>query len=206
MLKELFNKYGCDKAKKHHYDTVYQPEFEPLQNEHINILEVGVFKGESVAAWLDFFPNATVYGLDIFVRVSAEDIPILQHPKVKWLKGDSTHPSVSGAIQKAWPDVQFDIIIDDGLHTPEANAKTFENLFQFLKDTGSYYIEDVWPLDIATQAELQHSWLKKYPHLYNILTMNKLLYQIKDKNVERFDLRSQSGEGDSYIIKVKNNI
>jgi hypothetical protein len=48
MLKELFNKYDCDKSKKHHYDTVYQPEFEPLQNESINILEIGVFKDEYV--------------------------------------------------------------------------------------------------------------------------------------------------------------
>ena len=203
MLKELFDKYGCDKAKKHHYDTVYQPEFEPLQNKPINILEVGVFKGESVAAWLDFFPNANVYGLDIFVRVQAEDVPILQHPRVKWLKGDSTHPSVSGAIQKAWPDVQFDIIIDDGLHTPEANAQTFKNLFPFLKSSGSYYIEDVWPLDIATIKELQHPWLQKSPEIYNMLKMIMFLNEIEDKQVERFDMRGLSGEGDSYIIKVQ---
>ena len=203
MLKELFNKYGCDKAKKHHYHTVYQPEFEPLQNEPINILEIGVFKGESASAWIDFFPNATVYGLDIFVRVSAEDIPILQHPRVKWLKGDSTHPSVSGAIQKAWPDVQFDIIIDDGLHTPEANAQTFKNLFPFVKSTGSYYVEDVWPLDIASQKDLQHYWLQKSPDIYNMLKMNMFLNQIDDKQVERFDLRKLSGQGDSYIIKVQ---
>jgi hypothetical protein len=203
MLKELFNKYGCDKAKKHHYHTVYQPEFEPLQNESINILEVGVFKGESASVWIDFFPNATVYGLDIFVRVSAEDIPILQHPRVKWLKGDSTHPSVSGAIQKAWPDVQFDIIIDDGLHTPEANAQTFKNLFPFVKSTGSYYVEDVWPLDIASQKDLQHYWLQKSPDIYNMLKMNMFLNQIDDKQVERFDLRKLSGQGDSYIIKVQ---
>lgn len=203
MLKELFNKYGCDKAKKHHYHTVYQPEFESLQNESINILEIGVFKGESASAWIDFFPNATVYGLDIFVRVSAEDIPILQHPRVKWLKGDSTHPSVSGAIQKAWPDVQFDIIIDDGLHTPEANAQTFKNLFPFVKSTGSYYVEDVWPLDIASQKDLQHYWLQKSPDIYNMLKMNMFLNEIDDKQVERFDLRKLSGQGDSYIIKVQ---
>ena len=203
MLKELFNKYGCDKAKKHHYHTVYQPEFEPLQTEPINILEVGVFKGESASVWIDFFPNATVYGLDIFVRVSAEDIPILQHPRVKWLKGDSTHPSVSGAIQKAWPDVQFDIIIDDGLHTPEANAQTFRNLFPFVKSTGSYYVEDVWPLDIASQKDLKHHWLQKSPDIYNMLKMNMFLNEIDDKQVERFDLRHLSGQGDSYIIKVQ---
>lgn len=78
MLEELFNKYGCDKAVKHNYHTVYEPEFDTIRNESINILEVGVFKGDSVRAWLEFFPNATIYGIDIFTRVKPEDIDVLQ--------------------------------------------------------------------------------------------------------------------------------
>lgn len=204
MLEKLFNTYGCDKAKKHHYHTVYQPEFEALKNAHINILEIGVFKGNSISAWLDFFPNATIYGLDIFVRVSPEDIAVLQHPRVKWLKCDSTNANSTSFIEKQWPNVKFDIIIDDGLHTPEANAKTFDNMFPLLKDTGSYYVEDVWPLDIATEKELKHRWLVTQPNEYNMLTMAKFLNAIDGKKITRFDLRSLSGEGDSYIIKIEN--
>ena len=37
----------------------------------------------------------------------------------------------------------FDLIIDDGLHTNEANIKLFEESFKFLKPNGIYIIEDV---------------------------------------------------------------
>ena len=202
MLKELFDKYGCDKARKHSYDQVYGPEFESMREQPINILEVGVFKGESTSAWVDYFPNATIYGLDVFTRVKMEDIKILQHERVKALRGDSTNITVTNEIYKHWPDVKFDIIIDDGLHTPRANADSFKNLFPFLKDDGAYYIEDVWPLDIMTKKELNHWWLNKYPERYSALEMEYFLAAIEPYNIERFDNRQLRGEGDSYIIKV----
>lgn len=202
MLKELFNKYGCDKARKHHYDKIYGAEFEDIRNQPLNILEVGVFKGESTSAWVDYFPNATIYGLDIFTRVNMDEIGILQHERVKALRGDSTNFTVTREIYKNWPNIKFDIIIDDGLHTPRANAQTFNNLFPFLKDDGAYYIEDVWPLDIMTSKELQHFWLQKYPEKYNALEMEFFLNSIEKYKIERFDNRKLSGEGDSYIIKV----
>lgn len=203
MLEELFNKYGCDKAAKHNYHTVYEPEFDAIRNETINILEVGVFKGDSVRAWLEFFPNATIYGIDVFTRVKPEDIDVLQHERVKWLKADSTNIAVRDQIKKAWPRIRFDIIIDDGLHTPDANAKTLHNLFPLMKKTGKFYVEDVWPLDIMTTAEMQHHWVRKYPERYNILEMNKFTAQIDDKSIKRFDLRKSTGEPDSYIIRVQ---
>ena len=203
MLEELFNKYGCDKAVKHNYHTVYEPEFDTIRNESINILEVGVFKGDSVRAWLEFFPNATIYGIDVFTRVKPEDIDVLQHERVKWLKADSTNIAVRDQIKKEWPRIRFDIIIDDGLHTPDANAKTLHNLFPLMKKTGRFYVEDVWPLDIMTTSEMQHHWVKKHPERYNILEMNKFTAQIDSKSIKRFDLRKSTGEPDSYIIRVQ---
>lgn len=203
MLEDLFNKYGCDKAKKHHYHRVYQPEFESLKDKPINILEIGVFKGDSIRAWLEFFPNATIYAIDIFVRYSPEEIDILQDPRVKWLRADSTNFAIREQIKQEWPRIRFDIIIDDGLHTPDANTKTLHNLFPLLKKNGMFFVEDVWPLDIMTQAELQHWWLQKYPERYNMLDMNKFLSELDGKTVTRFDLRKYSGEQDSYIIKVQ---
>jgi ubiquinone/menaquinone biosynthesis C-methylase UbiE len=162
MLDILFNKAGCDKAEKHHYHTVYGPEFDTLRNEPINILEVGVFKGDSIKAWLEFFPNANIYGIDIFKRVKPEDIKVLNNDRVKYLKCDSTNIAVRDQIKKEWPRIRFDIIIDDGLHTPDANAKTLHNLFPLLKKNGSFYVEDVWPLDIMTTKEMQHWWVQKH--------------------------------------------
>jgi hypothetical protein len=203
MLESLFNKYGCDKSSKHHYHTVYEKEFDELRNDQINILEVGVFKGDSIWAWLDYFPNATIYALDVFKRFAPKDIEILNHERVKWLKADSTNISVRQLIKKEWPRIRFDIIIDDGLHTPAANALTLHNLYPLMKKNGSYYVEDVWPLDIMTRQEMEHWWVVKHPERYNILEMNKFLREVQDKDVKRFDLRRISNEPDSYIIRVQ---
>jgi len=202
MLEQLFNKYGCDKSSKHKYHLAYEPEFEQYKDEPINILEVGVFKGDSMRAWLDYFPNATLYGIDIFKRVNAADIDVLQHERVKWLKADSTNFAVREQIKKEWPRIRFDIIIDDGLHTPDANAKTLINLFPLLKQNGRYYVEDVFPLDIMTTKEMNHPWIRQRQDKYNMLEMTKFLNAVGDKSVRKFDLRKQTGEPDSYIYKV----
>ena len=203
MLEHLFNKAGCDKSSKHHYHTVYEPEFDTLRNEPINILEVGVFKGDSIKAWLEFFPNATIYGIDIFKRVRPEEIEVLNQERVKWLRCDSTNIFVRDQIKKQWPRIRFDVIIDDGLHTPDANAKTLHNLYPLLKKNGKYYVEDVWPIDVMTMKEMEHWWIQKYPERYNILEMNKFTKELEGKQIKRFDLRSTSGHPDSYIIRVQ---
>lgn len=202
MLKQLFNKYGCDKASKHHYDKVYGVEFEAIREEHLAILEVGVFKGESTQAWVDYFPNAKIYGLDVFTRVPMSQIQILNHPRVEALRGSSIDITITEEIRKKWPGVKFDIIIDDGLHNPRANADTFKHLFPLLKDDGAYYVEDAWPLDKMTISEMKHPWIQKYPDRYNALEMEYFLSIIEQYKVERFDNRKFSGEGDSYIFKV----
>ena len=46
-LANLFNKYDCDKSKKHKYHEVYEPHFLPVRDKKINILEIGTFKGAS---------------------------------------------------------------------------------------------------------------------------------------------------------------
>ena len=202
QLAALFNKYDCDKASKHLYHTVYGPELEHLRDKPINILEVGVFKGASTAAWLEYFPQATIYGLDIFTRVNPKDIPVLNDPRVKWLKADSTSLDVITNIKEAWPRIRFDVIIDDGLHTPRANASTLGNLFGLLKTNGIYFIEDVWALDQMTNSQLSHYWIQRYSKDLNLLENQQFLNVLADKTVTRFDLREETKHPDSYIIKV----
>ena len=202
QLAALFNKYDCDKASKHLYHTVYGPELEHLRDKPINILEVGVFKGASTAAWLEYFPQATIYGLDIFTRVNPKDIPVLNDPRVKWLKADSTSLDVITNIKEAWPHIRFDVIIDDGLHTPRANASTLGNLFGLLKTNGIYFIEDVWALDQMTNSQLSHCWIQRYSKDLNLLENQQFLNVLADKTVTRFDLREETKHPDSYIIKV----
>jgi len=194
-LVECFDKYKCDKGSmKHRYDRVYEPVLEPLRDKEFDLLEIGVLKGDSIEALVEYAPQVQVVGIDTFQRIQPKDIPILKHPNIKWLKYDSTKPI---ALKKT-----FDIIIDDGLHTHEAQRKTFENFFPYLKDGGIYFIEDVWPFSIMTTTEKQHPWLKKHPMSWNDKEYEKLLETISPHSVTFHDLR-KGYDPDTFIIEIR---
>jgi len=188
-MRELFDRHGCDKGKRHSYERVYDPAFEAIRQESLRILEIGIFKGASLAAWIDYFPNATIVGIDTFQRVAKpEDVSILTHPRVEWYAHDSTKPIDIG---------RFDFVIDDGLHTHTAQRKTFENFMPCVD--GAYFIEDVWALDHMTDEEKGHQWLKRAG--YSEKEYQKLLNVLEPYTVEFHDLRA-GYQPDSFIIEV----
>ena len=205
-LLELFDKHNTDKgSKKHFYDKVYEQHFKEIRYDPINILEIGVFKGESTAALHEYFPNATIYAMDIFVRQQADEINILKEPRVKHLKADSLAKTTTKLVKDTWDDVKFDIIIDDGAHWPEANRLTFRHLISFLKDNGKYFVEDVWPFDIMTDKQLSDPWLLKDPVKYNQISYANFLNELESYNTTLYDERQKpSGKfiGDSAILMV----
>jgi hypothetical protein len=204
MLKQLFQKYKCDKSSKHSYDICYEKHFQPVKNSPINILEIGIFKGESMNAWLEYFPNAIIYGVDIFHRIKEHELPILQNPRVKYLKLDSIKDTAKNIVETQWTNTKFDFIIDDGLHTPYANRLTFLNFIDFLKDDGIFFIEDVFPID---QMKTPHPWFKKSGRSeeYTLEEYRKFIETLKPYNVTHIDNRKITQEPDSYIIEVKKN-
>ena len=196
-LKEIFIKNKCDKATKHRYYELYQQDFDKFQNDKINILEIGTFKGESTNAWLEYFSQAKIYTIDTFERVQAKDLPCLEDNRVQWAQLDSTSAHCNNHFKNQ--GLKFDIIIDDGLHTPEGQRLTFERLFEFLKPTGSYYIEDVWMLD--RNSNMSHWWVKKHPNDFTIEKYNKLIESINRFKVTEFDFSSKKIP-DSFILKI----
>lgn len=202
-LNKLFNKYFCDKGgMKHNYHEVYEPYFEPRREDPINFLEIGTFKAASTRAFYDYFPNATIYTMDIFTRTNPHDIDILEEDRVRWLKTDSTVSSLPQKMRKEWGDVKFDFVIDDGAHWPKANRLTFENIIEFLKDDGVYFIEDVFPMHKMTRAELGNNWLRQRPELYDMLEHNSFLNSIEKYNVKPYDFRKRSKNPDSFIFAI----
>jgi len=209
-LSEIFKKYNCDKGKipnekgiAHHYYIEYEKEMSKRRNDPIKILEVGVWKGTSHSSWYEYFPNAEIYGIDVFTRVPVNDIPILEKERVHHIKGSSTSPKITDQVKEKWGDIKFDFIIDDGLHNPDANRLTFNHLIEYLADDGIFYIEDAWPIHIMTEKQMEHSWIKRNTNEYNILKMYDFMDAIKNYKVEEVDLRKISNRPDSYIFKVR---
>lgn len=211
-LRDMFDKHGSDKgSKKHKYDRCYEEFFEPVRNDEINLLEIGCFKGDSTAAFREYFPNGNIYTIDIFERHTAESIDVLKQDRVHWLKHDTMHAGLPHAIRKTWgPDIQFDFIIDDGAHWPIANRLTFENCFDFLKEGGSYFIEDVWMLggEAKSNQVVNNNWVKRRPERYEVTEHFRLMDSIKERgDVDHYDfttapVKGTGGYPDGYILRI----
>lgn len=203
-LVECFDYNKCDKGSlKHRYDRVYEPALEHLRDKEFNLLEVGVFKGHSLQSWLDYFPKATIYCTDIFVRVPAERITALNNPRVRWTKCDSTDPV---AVKESYGNYEspfFDVIIDDGLHTFDAQRETFNNFFKYLKQDGVYFIEDVWPYHIMSQTQKSCDWIKRHPTDFSEAQYANFTKQLNSKGqVTYHDLRD-GYDLDTFIVEVR---
>lgn len=164
ILSELFEKYGSDKGcvnfnnrtlwgwSAHTYSNFYYSLFNHCKENVKLVLECGIGTnnknllsnmtsngkpGASLRAWRDYFSNAQIYGADIDTDILFKENRISTY-FVDQLKKET--------IDKMWQDIKvenFDIIIDDGLHTPNANINLFLNSFHKLKQNGIYIIEDV---------------------------------------------------------------
>lgn len=153
-LHDIIEHYGSDKNLSR-YTPVYEVLFHSIRMVPIRLLEIGIgtllpdipstfignprhypdYKpGGSLRAWRDFFPKATVYGGDI-----ADDC-MFSEERITTLKFDSTS---SEECDRALGGLTFNVIVDDGLHTKEAQVATLKNLWPRLETGGIYVIEDI---------------------------------------------------------------
>ena len=69
MLEELFNKYRSDKGTqigpRHSYTDFYEKYLDPIRNNELLILEIGLCDGKSLRTWYEYLPNSTIIGLDL---------------------------------------------------------------------------------------------------------------------------------------------
>jgi hypothetical protein len=151
-FKQLFNKYGSDKSDFHSYHTIYEKYLSHLKNEPLNLFECGIgsrdpkipsnmaygnYKsGGSLRDWRDYFPNAQIYGADIDIKC------LFEEERIKTFYIDQLNDEI---IKTAFSnlEIQFDIMVDDGVHHLKYNYNLFKNSFEFLKNDGLYFIEDV---------------------------------------------------------------
>ena len=171
---------GSDKGSSnnngwHNYTTYYYKLFSPIRNEPLHIFELGLgtnntalpsnmgangVPGASLRGWKQFFPNAQIFGADIDRNI------LFSEERIKTFYCDQMSPK---EIASMWShsdlSEQFDIIIEDGLHTFDANVCFFENSIHKLKKGGVYIIEDVKIHNIQMYLQKINIWKQMYPHL-----------------------------------------
>ena len=192
-LLECFDDAKSDKGtRKHYYNTVYEQHFESLRYKEINFLEIGILRGSSVVAHLDYFPNAKIYAIDIFERKPPEQIRICNEPdpRFKWLKADSTDPNLTNIMREEWGDIKFDLIVDDGAHWYTMMSQTFDQCYPMLSETGKYFIEDVWPWYWLSEENHNKIWqLSEYTHKFNTPDWDILMKTISHMKLTHYDCR-----------------
>jgi hypothetical protein len=98
--------------------------------------------GASLRVWRDYFPHADIFGADIDKSI------LFSEPRISTFHVDQTSKS---SIDNMWTEIgveDFDLMIDDGLHTFVAGRTLFENSIAKLSETGHYIIEDVAALEM----------------------------------------------------------
>lgn len=148
ILNDLGEKYGTDKSNLLHgylneYDSLFKNP-----DEVKKVVELGLQrKGgkwanselPSVKMWLDFFPNAHVFGFD------KQDLRVLENNRFHFYKGDQG---------RVYDHMRFgemtgfdlDFVISDCSHRPSHDLLSLLFFWPRLKSGGVYIIEDVQAL------------------------------------------------------------
>ncbi len=161
-LTDIANKYSSDKGTEyacaHHYTRHYERLFSKLRTKKLKIMEIGLNRENrtdcaSLRMWLDYFPKAKIFGVDIVPQS-------FSHRRVNIIIGDQSKAAFLDQCAKKFKN-KLDILIDDGSHASFDQQITFVNLFSTIKSDGFYVIEDLhyqpWdepPMVLKTRAVL----------------------------------------------------
>ena len=136
QLEELANLYKTDKGTTfggcHNYTEIYDKYFSQRRNCVQRVLEIGIYQGASLFMWRDYFPNATIHGIDI------NDCSRFASDRVVVHIGSQGDTQFLNSL-----DLMFDIIIDDGSHVMSEQQISYQTLIGKVVSGGFYAIEDL---------------------------------------------------------------
>lgn len=150
-LGKLFTRYGTDKGIWGYTDA-YRHFLETERMTIENVLEIGIcghrdipnnVVGASLFAWRDYFPYATIHGIDNDLRFIFND-----QARIKTALCDAYDPQQLGRTLAYWGNTRFDFICDDAVHDPLPQISLCQMLWPFLRRGGVYAIEEACPYKV----------------------------------------------------------
>jgi len=130
-IKEILDRNGSDKCIDHSYGFFYHELFSTLdRNAPLDILEIGVESGASLAAWREYFPNARITGIDI--KDSRKE-------EFKTIDAEFILTDVRNFV----PTREYDLVIDDGSHLLGDSFWILATYVPWIKEGGNLIIEDI---------------------------------------------------------------
>lgn len=153
----LMRKQGSDKAPGphhvwHNYSLFYHSLFSSTRENVKTLLEVGIgtnnldipssmgvagIPGASLRAWASYFTSATIYGADVDQSI------LFEEDQIKTFFIDQLSLDIIQSATAGFSPGFFNVIIDDGLHTLEANRNLYAGINHLVTAGGYYIIEDI---------------------------------------------------------------
>ena len=153
FTEEMFQWCRTSKFKVHGYQDVYARVLSHIRGRNVRLLEVGIGvadphapsgmekdhrAGASLTGWAHYFAGSEIHGADVDRRALVDTDLYRTHYV------DQRDPTTLGGLGREL-GAPLDVVIDDGLHIPEANANTVTAFLPFLSPDGVLVVEDILP-------------------------------------------------------------
>jgi hypothetical protein len=109
-------RHRTDKAE-HRTDIPYSYFLDDHRHDVTRVLEIGVKRGASLRAWEDYFPSATIFGIDIKPKYAKS-----ASNRSRVFIGSQADPELVQQVSKA-ADFAFALIVDDGSHLSDDRSQ-----------------------------------------------------------------------------------
>ncbi len=157
-LEEIYHKHKQeingitwpDFYETHSYGEIYSEILATYRTTAKNILEIGLFGGQRLRVWEDYFCGK-VYGVD------CSETPVDGMADLRPMIAEGTHNILifdaedSSQWCSKFHGIKFDVIIDDAAHNIEQQVAIYNIAKSFLAPNAIYLCEDIQDID-ATRS------------------------------------------------------
>lgn len=173
--------FKSDKGTIHSYLEVYEEILAPYLETAKNILEIGIFKGDSLRMWKQYF-FGDVYGVDCDIMPHGGMADLTEMVKSGEFNIKLFDATNENAVKDNFEGIMFDVIVEDAGHAVEQQVELYNIWKNYLTPNGIYIIEDVQDIDNTrfTFENLDNS-----------------------KNITILDLRNMKGRYDDVLVIIK---
>ena len=147
--------FETDKGSVHGYLPFYEEYLEPYRHAALKVLEIGLFKGNSLRMWEQYFTNAEVIGID------CDELPHGGLGDLRPIMAELGHNIFimdaldEEQVSKAFRNKLFDVVIEDAGHHLEQQIDLYKMYKPYLRKGAIYIIEDIQDID-ATRDQFEN--------------------------------------------------
>lgn len=200
-LEQISSNYKSDKGEVYHgYLNIYEKYFSKYRTTLNNFLEIGLWEGESIKMWREYFETGNLVGADI-LDLSHINLPNTQIHICDQSDRDQLKKLIDSSFN------EFDIIIDDGGHWQHQQQITLGFIFPYLTSGGILVIEDLHtannpaytrPGDVAT-LEILHNWKATGKLVSDCMTKEEIDYI--EANIAEIHIEKAHVSDIAFLIK-----